>query len=169
MSEELEKNELEANDSESSSYLRSDWLLQNLVWKANYFGLEAGITLNVGGLIISGVLISGNRYYDEVVKQFKAGFSKEYQEIGEVLGDLIKKNAEPFPDFWAKFDPSKESKSEIDFSNVPYASEMQHIHLRDVKYLAASGGQLQLGANQLWRGKIDSVDGFVFGALSVNQ
>jgi hypothetical protein len=43
-----------------------DWFLFQLVEWANQFDIEQGITLAVGGAMISGQLISGRRYFEEV-------------------------------------------------------------------------------------------------------
>jgi hypothetical protein len=44
-----------------------DWFLANQVHLANRFGVEQGITLNVGGVLISGTLINGRNYFKEMV------------------------------------------------------------------------------------------------------
>src|SRR5580704_6528111 len=45
-----------------------DWFLASLISWANTFELEQGITLSVGGATVSGQLISGRRYFEELAE-----------------------------------------------------------------------------------------------------
>src|SRR5689334_14729448 len=66
-----------------------DWFLSQLVGWANQFDVEQGITLAVGGAMISGQLISGKRYFDELAAFFMSATGAA-TEVKQSLSDAIK-------------------------------------------------------------------------------
>jgi hypothetical protein len=99
------------------------------------------ITVNVGGLLISGTLISGKRYLDE----FLSG----------VMRDKIK-NA---------INSDESLKEEI--QKAPIGKEA-FIHLRDARFFLPGQKPVPgVGDGVLWRGRMDSVEGFFLGKLGI--
>jgi hypothetical protein len=99
------------------------------------------ITLNVGGLLVSGELISSKTYMAE----FMGGALRH--KIKSVLAD------------------HDELKREVE--NAP-KGEDDSIHLRDARFLIPGQPPIPgVGDRVLWRGRLDSVEGFFLGRLGV--
>lgn len=102
-----------------------------------------GITLNVGGILISGELISTKRYLSEF--------------LGGVLRDKMKSVLEEHPDLKQRVEDAPEGKDEF-------------IHLRDARFFLPSQRPVP-GSSEgvLWRGALEGVDGFFIGRLDVSE
>lgn len=131
-----------------------DWFLQSTIENIVSNGIEIGITLNVSGLIISGVLVSGKKYFEEM-SIFMKSASRQPDDISSALGDAwgkytsIYEKPEDAPDGWS-------------------VGPVGYVHLMNARFYTA--GQKPIPNNQgvLWRGKLSSVDGFFIGNLSVD-
>jgi len=123
-----------------------DWYLQELVNFANEGGIEFGLTLFLGGCVVSGTLISGKTYFEEFARGFSEACSGANQsEIYEALasrGEIYERTADDEP--------------------LPAPG---YVHLKDARMFSPSGS---LPDNQavLWRGRIGAVAGFSLGLLS---
>ncbi|HXI84701.1 MAG TPA: hypothetical protein VNL17_11505 [Verrucomicrobiae bacterium] len=102
------------------------------------------ITLCVGGLLVSGVIISHNRYM-------------------ELLADgAILKHIDSAME---RLSASKESRPG---SEEPRDDEVEFIHLASAKFWHPGSHQNCPGGNGvLWRGRVDAVDGFFLGELGL--
>lgn len=125
---------------------REDWFLQTLVDTVNRSELSFGITLNVGGFLISGTLISGKSYFEGFGGDFASGCNnvKTAQSIKETFakcGNIYKEDQENLP---------------------PPA----YIHLKDARFFNTSGRPIPGNRGVWWRGRISEVQGFVLGSLS---
>jgi hypothetical protein len=99
------------------------------------------ITLNVGGLLVSGELISSKTYMNE----FMGGALRD--KIKSVLGD------------------HDELRREVE--DAP-KGEDDSIHLRDARFLVPGQPPIPgVGDGVLWRGRVNSVEGFFLGRLGV--
>lgn len=127
-----------------------DWFLQNLVNIANKSGLEFGVTLVVGGSILSGRLISGKKYFETFAKEFADAFPGDSREG---IYESFAQHGEIY----------SQSNDENDDSPPP-----QFIHLIDSRCFYP-GNQLPNNKGVLWRGKINAVSGFSLGQLSTAQ
>jgi len=110
------------------------WLVEN----CNQINSRLGITLLIGGSIVTGTLISGKSYINGVVSElYEVGettIASYYREFGEeVYGDSSPEDEQITPEM---------------------------IHLKDVQIL---GGAAVRNVGW-WRGKISSVDGYSIGA-----
>ncbi|WP_205478567.1 gas vesicle accessory protein GvpU [Sphingomonas arenae] len=128
-----------------------DWFLQTLVEYANA-GLELGLTLMVGGTTVSGILINGKKYFEKlsaVVREVDGGNNEVMQTIADSFSDLgrIYDRPDDAAEDWI----------------LPPAS---FIHLKSAYVFTPGGGSLPNGEGVLWRGRINSVDGFTLGLLS---
>ncbi len=132
-----------------------DWFLQALVSIVNDESAGIPITLSVGGLLISGEMIGGKAYFNEFARQFKDGF-----------GDISSKTAatieEAFKRLGDVYDPTqKESRGNA------YITKPHLVHLRNVQMHHAGGPPLLSEKGVLWRGRLEAVDGFSLGRLSL--
>lgn len=109
-------------------------------------GVNIPITLNTGGAVLSGNLISFNEYIDLVSKKFED--ADDESGIGKVL-------AESLSLFTLDRNDGKEDKKEG-------KKDYQYIHLKDVRILS---GTEVIYLNSIWRGKLSAIDGFNFGLL----
>ena len=132
---------------------RNDWLLQNLVNFANEAGVESGVTLQVGGLLVSGTMISFDKYLDEFSDLFGAGFGKN-SELGKQIGTAIK-----------GWKPERKAPSAEDAQDWP---PPQFVHLRNASFFFP--GQRAFPSSQvLWRGRLSEVGGFFLGVLAESE
>lgn len=79
-----EEHEAELNEEPEAPPVRvvrddADWFLQALVWMAKS-GVEYGVTLDVGGFLASGLLIDGEKYFDERKAEFVSAVEQQWGE-----------------------------------------------------------------------------------------
>ena len=98
------------------------------------------ITLNVGGLLISGNLIGRRQFAAE----FMPGIKKRIEEENE----------------------KEEDKTLEEEENN--ASAPRFIHLKDAKFFIPGQLPIPTTGGTFWRGRIDSVDGYLIGELRVS-
>jgi hypothetical protein len=126
-----------------------DWYLQSLVDLVNGNEFEFPITLFVGGLMISGQLTSGHKYFEglgEQLTQFFGGPSEDTKKTVDYLTSA--------KDVYLKKDDAQEKPI------------TQYIHLREARVFVP--GQQPIPAEgSWWRGRLSSVGGFHFGSLTV--
>jgi hypothetical protein len=123
-----------------------DWFLQSLVETINGSEAELGITVQVGGLLVSGQLISGHRWFEAFAEQIASGVA----------------DAEGREDVRAAYasyaDVYRGEHSDLDETPLP-----QYIHLRDARYFGSDGAAVPSSQGVLWRGRIACVAGFHLG------
>jgi hypothetical protein len=144
----------EETQKEEYTPLNIDPLLQTVVSLVNKTGLGIPVTLSVKGMFISGDIIKRDEYYDRLIAVLgdpavgmKVGNDKE---ISKIIAEHFSSMLNLFKDFGNKPD---ESGEEI----LPTL-----IHLANVQIMDTTGRPVPyFGA--LWRGKMDSVDGYIFG------
>lgn len=128
-----------------------DWYLQALVGMVNGNDLEFPITLFVSGLTISGQLASGHKYFEGLKENLTQFFGDHANELSGVIKDL-----------------SSPGDIYLQLKETGNSSPPQYIHLRCAKIF--SPGQLPLPAEGAWwRGRLASVDGFLFGSLAAGK
>lgn len=127
-----------------------DWLLQHLVTHANHTqDFSIPVTLWVGGGLISGVLVSGSKFFDayteEVVKGVKDEGKDATRRFFREMGDVY-------------YEPSGTPVHDTAF-----------IHLLDAKFWSPSG-QLPTASHSgvAWRGRISQITGYSLGRLTTN-
>ena len=120
-----------------------DFFLQDLVDQTNRFPTnKLELTLQIGGFLVSGVLIAGDEYYS-------------------LCADLISNPGTSIHEHITSFGKHYEEEREAD-AKVPRTTTF--IHLRDCSFFGP--GNLDK-LNIVWRGRISQVDGFFFGALEL--
>lgn len=130
----------------------NDWFLQELVSMVNRTGNSIGITLFVGGVLVSGQLIGGKHYFDGFADTFAAGTDNPddatwFKDMFSKLGDVYVE-----PDGTYKQD-----------AELPH-----YIHLKDARTFHPSGNPIPGTGGVWWRGRIREVNGFNLGVLRVN-
>ena len=149
----MTEHELEADlsdDQSSSGSLveRGDWLLKNLVTIVNQSGMEFGITLDTGGIIVSGLAIPARKYCEQMASMLDDASG------GEALASFFRGTAE------AIYPPVEPDL------NLDLDLRVGFIHLENARYFSTSGAPVPGDSGMLWRGQIESIAGFSFGSLS---
>ncbi|WP_310707563.1 hypothetical protein, partial [Burkholderia multivorans] len=107
-------------------------------------------TLFVGGLLVSGQLVGGKKFFEGFGAAFGGAFSKP-----ETAAE-IRQNFAKFGDMYVTEDGS-------------YKEDMEsphYIHLQDARSFHPSGAPIPGNGGVWWRGRIREVDGFNLGSLS---
>ena len=126
-----------------------DWYLQTLVSITNTQGMEFGITLLVEGIIVSGILIGGKKYFETFAEEFADAYPGD-AETKEMFRDAIASAAGIYE--------RKENGEDV--------TPPQFIHLANARCFSPDGKLLPTNRGILWRGKINAVSGFILGTLS---
>lgn len=138
-----------ADAAELPPVVHVDWFLQQLVGIVNSSNISVGITLCVDGGVISGQLISVQKYYAKFGELFASGFPSGGEELREV---------------YAKYG---ENLSPDQMKNQP---PPQFINLEDAHYVTPSGQTpTSNSGGLLWRGRIAAVSGWSLGALRTSE
>lgn len=128
-----------------------DWYLQSLVDMVNGKDFEFPITLFVGGLIVSGQLTSGHKYFEGLGEQLTQFFGGPSDDTAKTI---------------------KYFTSPADIYTQPKGTTQtpppQYIHLRGAK-IFTPGQQPIPAEGAWWRGRLVSVDGFHFGSLAITE
>jgi hypothetical protein len=133
----------------------SDWFLELLVDVVNGTEIALAMTLNVGGMLVSGEMCSGHKYFEGFAKDLKDG----------IFGTI----------------PSEASRIEEQFKQLGgiYAKEKrqpqdehpkppQYIHLRNARIFHPGGTPIPTNRGVWWRGRLGAIDGFILGSLSIS-
>jgi hypothetical protein len=110
-------------------------------------GYESSITLQIGGSLVSGQLISQGKWQQMFSELFRSGFSAKDEKFGEIVSNAFK-----------PCDAKRELKEIM-------ACRPAILHLRDARVYLDQSGELLHTQSVLWRGKVSSVDGFFLGSL----
>ena len=122
---------------------QSDWVLQWAVRFVESTSLGIGVTLTVGGGVISGTMVSSKLYFESLSEDMSKSFSVFGNEAAETIKTLM-----------LSFDNAEDHQDG--------APAEQYIHLKDARMFTTPNGALTSNG-ALWRGKISAVHGFTFG------
>ena len=136
----------------------ADWFLQLLVKTVNgKDDIAFPITLNVSGVMISGELVSGHRYFE--------GFAKDLKEVlfgtNSEGGNDIERSIRQLGDIYTQ----SLREPELDDEEL---SPPNFIHLMNARVFHPSGKPIPDNKGVWWRGKLNAIDGFIVGTLSAN-
>lgn len=129
-----------------------DLVLQDLVGIVNRFPASAfGITLFVGGSVVTGMLISAQEYFERYASVWREAL-KETPDVAERIANG-----------WAALG-SKHANEAQENPRGPF----HFVHLRDA--LILTGDTLYPSSGGfLWRGRISQVAGFSIGVLATGR
>lgn len=134
----------------------TDWALAWLVYQAESLSIGQGITLMVGGSVISGDIIAGRTFFKELAERTSAAPNAE--SIHETLAEG-----------WRTFANLLHPGPETDGDGEPTPSPVRgyrYIHLRDARIYTPGQDPLPpQGDGLLWRGKLAAVAGFTLGKM----
>ncbi len=119
-----------------------DWVLIDLVKQADKVGLEVGVLLNLGGILLSGTLIGGKKYFEAIQSQ-----ALELGEANATLSEILNRIAQDGRNVYDVPLPNEEDR-------LP-----TYIHLLDVNFIDTNGKSTG-EVTTMWRGKIVDVTGF---------
>lgn len=129
----------------------ADWFLKTFVTMANESNISVGITLLVKGALVSGEIISGPKYFEELGKQFGGALGMNEDDgaaLWRPLAESLYVKSEPY--------------EEVDGNTQQNPS---FIHLKSVKIFQAATCLPTSHEGVLWRGRLAEVDGFILGQL----
>jgi len=138
----------------------ADFVLQSIVDLVNTTGIEFGITLCVGGIVISGQLTSGKKFFEAIAND-------ALEASGPADQDVVRR---AFSDYLGNFGKQIYGQDQIEDQSDNEVVETvkqlpAYIHLRDAKFFHNSGNPIPTNHGLWWRGRITVVDGFSFGAF----
>jgi len=140
-----------------------DFLLQAIVDLANTTGIEMGITLCVGGMVVSGVLISGKTYFEEIANDtLQSSGPADQAEVRQGLSDYLGNLGKLIYGQTVNEEQAGNKGDQI-MKRLP-----RYIHLRNAKVFHNSGQPMPENRGLWWRGRLSAVDGFSFGVLSAS-
>ncbi len=129
-----------------------DWFLAELVRRANEGGLSIGVTLCVGGSLVSGSLIGGRDYFEGLAENVAAA-ALDSESAGRARAY--------FRSPAAMYRLDGHGRREVAADPEPLA----YIHLVNVRFFTAAGVPIPASQGVYWRGRLSAIDGFVLGAL----
>jgi hypothetical protein len=132
-----------------------DCFLQSLVSIVNDESASIPITVSVGGLLISGDMIGGKIYFDEFACQFKDGFKNINSETASTIEEAFKRLGDVY-------DPTQKESQRGAIISKP-----RIIHLKDAQIYRSGARPAPSEKGVLWRGRLEAVDGFSLGKLSL--
>ena len=136
----------------------SDGALEAWVGVANRYGVGIGVTLQIGGLLVSGSTTSGGdflRYLGESLAE-AAAKTDSRDEIGETFKNIYEKMARELYPLASEESGSSEERQST--SNIAF------IHLKDATvWIDSQSPPIKV---EYWRGRLDSVDAWFLGTMS---
>lgn len=138
---------------------RQDWLLRGLialVEGSGKRGIRLGIpvTLNVGGFLVSGLVISGKEYFEGFSAIVAYGLPDEFDE------ESRESITATFRELGNIYEPKEET-----LEGVVQRERYNFVHLRDARFLHPAGEPMPVNPGMLWRTKLEAVDGFTLGLM----
>jgi hypothetical protein len=127
-----------------------DWFLAELVRRANEGGLSVGVTLCVGGTLVSGSLIGGRAYFESIAERAAVG-ARDAQEAERARAFLRS--------------PAAMYGTVSDGAPEPDDEPLVYIHLAHARFFTSSARPITGKPGVLWRGRLGAVDGFVLGTV----
>lgn len=141
-----EKKIEELDEKQISDAPVEDWFLQTLV-ELSSKKVGFGITLNVGGALVTGKIISAPDYFEATGQLLAEDIDDS--EVAETFSNMFMPFAEDSRKSLLKYDPA-------------------FIHLKDAKFFSGSTNPIPGSGGFLWRGRISQIIGFHLGVLEIN-
>lgn len=126
----------------------SDWFLADLIRIFANNGVAFPLTLVVGGSVVSGKLIGGKQYFQQVSETISQGTTNNSQ-VRDFLVKMVEGN---------KLRYERPEGADENWS-LP---EPGFVHLEGARIFNGSAEPIPQGEGVLWRAKLTSVDAFSF-------
>lgn len=114
-------------------------------------GVETGVTLMVGGLLITGFLVSGRRYFNEYLVS-SISMTPDPDGSGAAAMKL----------FYESFGAVYSEERLADENRLPPS----FVHLWKATIMHPSGSSIPTEGTMWWRGRISEVQGFIMGTMT---
>lgn len=134
-------------DATEGAFLSVDPILKTFVRLAEEQNLSLGVTLTIHGLLISGNIISYQKYLEGIAQGFESATGN--QEIGQILAESFRNASQEY----------MEIRREEGLEELP---PPLYIHLSDARFMS---GNTIVQKGVYWRGRLDEVDGFFLGII----
>lgn len=139
-----------------------DWLLQNLIGVVNRNKVSYDITIHIKGTILTGTVVGGAEYFEELGKKFAEGL-KASAEIAGIEYDPEGDGSEMFKDVIEELYPSSGERSQDSQENESSEpTSPTFIHLKSVRVLMPTDTPF-MGQSTYWRFRLSEIDGWVLG------
>jgi hypothetical protein len=144
-----------------------DQLLTGFVRAANNAAdkgteMEVSVTLAIGGLIVSGLMVSDKAYYRgiaEGLRNVTGGGSPEIAKaVGEALAEQLEELAKPSASW-----QNEQSEASAEDAAGDQAWPTVYIHLKDAQLYQPGYVSPAPVIATWWRGRLSAVDGFTLG------
>lgn len=142
-----------------SSVPETDHFLSFIVSQANDMAGEFPITLFLGGTAITGILIGGRAYFDEVARLVMQGTE------GQIPAELVDNYRSMWSMHGSRYPSEGLAERETAGEDLLRFEPVGFIHLRNAKFAFGSVGFAPQGDGMLWRGRLSEVSGFSYGRL----
>jgi hypothetical protein len=126
-----------------------DFFLQLLTDIVNKSDSEIGVTLSVGGNLISGLLVSRSKYFEA----FGTEFASAFHELPDVAANLYSSFSQLGDTYTQSSNPDQPPPPVI------------YIHLKNAKHFYGNAAPIPSNRGVWWRGRLSSIDGFSLGNL----
>ena len=143
-----------ATDSEKAASQRLnevDFHLADIIHLANTGDIEFPITLTVGGMLVTGLLTGGKRYFNEFG-----------ENMTKAMGSVSDETKERVREFFGG--PAVIYDEPPDEDGGP-RRPVGYIHLREARFFIPGAKPIPEAGGVLWRGRLEQVDGFHIGML----
>ncbi len=145
---------------------RVDRFLEMLVrFAEDNVGVGVPLTLTVGGLLVSGTIISQKRYFDLFADGFRQGLPAKFDT--ETRDQMTANFAA-----WGQLtDPEADQASTSQDAEGKKRRAVDFIHLGNVQFFHPAARTPFLPGNvaACWRGRCDAIEGFFLGALAITD
>jgi len=131
-----------------------DWFLQILVNMTNAGdgSVELGMTLLVGGFLISGKMVGGAKYFDGFAEDFASGFADQ------AVAENIRRSFSQYGEIY------RSEEAQQDDADQPVQSPT-YVHLKEARFFNTAGNPIPANRGVWWRGRLSEVSGFMIGTL----
>ena len=120
--------------------------------------LSLPITLNVSGVLISGHMVSGHKYFEGFANDLKNGMYNIKEENAEKFISPFRKLGDIY---------STDKREHEDEPDQP-RSLPKFIHLKDARIFHPNSQPIPANRGVWWRGRLEAIDGFILGILSLD-
>jgi hypothetical protein len=133
---------------ELSTSTKIDHILRFIASIVRSTNMEIGVTLYVKGIVVSGLAISPEQYFDGLAQEFEK--AKGNQEVTQA--------------FAKGFRTYRDTAASLRQESQDNKPDPVYIHLKNAKFISS----VVFNPNDTgvyWRGRLDQVDGFSFGNI----